>query len=102
MSRKTMMRKHRSYTYGACDAEMGKPSNPPESYIFGKVNPREAYELGYAERKQEMKDEAARAKEQETDAWFLRDLAERLMGVPVMYGTDQGDVDRLNEIAGRI
>lgn len=30
---------------------------------------------------------------------FLRDLAERLMSIPVMYGTDQGDVDILLEIA---
>lgn len=30
---------------------------------------------------------------------FLRDLAERLMHVPVMYGTDQGDVSRLYDIA---
>jgi hypothetical protein len=30
---------------------------------------------------------------------YLRDLAERLMRVPVMYGTDQGDVDRLLAIA---
>lgn len=30
---------------------------------------------------------------------FLRGLAERLMKVPVMYGTDQGDVDKLHEIA---
>lgn len=30
---------------------------------------------------------------------FLRDLAERLFRVPVMYGVDQGDCDRLLEIA---
>jgi hypothetical protein len=33
------------------------------------------------------------------NADYLRDLAERLMAVPAMYGTDQGDVDRLLEIA---
>ena len=30
---------------------------------------------------------------------YLRDLAERLMHVPVMYGTDQGDVDTSLTIA---
>jgi hypothetical protein len=35
----------------------------------------------------------------QTDAEFLRDLAERLMAIPVLYGVDQGDVDRLIEIA---
>ena len=30
---------------------------------------------------------------------YLCDLAERLMRVPVMYGTDQGDVDHLHRIA---
>lgn len=30
---------------------------------------------------------------------YLRDLAERLMRVPVMYGVDQGDVDLLYAIA---
>lgn len=33
---------------------------------------------------------------------FLRNLAERLLRVPVMYGTDQGDVDRLNRIAAEL
>ena len=33
------------------------------------------------------------------DVTFLRDLAERLMHVPPMYGTDQGDSDRLIRIA---
>jgi len=33
---------------------------------------------------------------------FLRDLAERLMAVPVTYGTDQFDVDRLNNAASKI
>lgn len=31
---------------------------------------------------------------------FLRDLAERLRGVPVMYGVDDGDIDTLGSIAG--
>lgn len=30
---------------------------------------------------------------------YLRDLAERLRKVPVMYGTDDGDIDRLLELA---
>ena len=33
---------------------------------------------------------------------YLRDLAERLMAIPALYGVDQGDVDRLNSIARRI
>jgi hypothetical protein len=33
---------------------------------------------------------------------YLRDLAERLMRVPVMYGTNQYDVDRLDAIARAI
>jgi hypothetical protein len=37
--------------------------------------------------------------EELNSAEYLRDLAERLMRVPVMYGTDQGDVSRLYEIA---
>lgn len=37
-----------------------------------------------------------------SDAEYLRGLAERLMNVPAMYGTDQSDVDRLGEIAGRM
>jgi peptidoglycan hydrolase CwlO-like protein len=36
------------------------------------------------------------------NADYLRDLANRLMAIPVMYGVDQGDVDRLNSIARRI
>jgi hypothetical protein len=35
-------------------------------------------------------------------AAYLRDLAERLMHIPVMYGIDQGDSDRLAEIAREI
>jgi hypothetical protein len=34
-----------------------------------------------------------------TDVEYLRDLAERLRHIPVMYGTDDGDIDRLLEIA---
>jgi hypothetical protein len=37
-----------------------------------------------------------------SDVEHLRDLAERLMSIPVMYGTDQGDTDRLLESARRI
>ena len=37
-----------------------------------------------------------------TDAEYLADLSERLMGVPIMYGTDQSDCDRLNEIATKL
>ena len=36
-----------------------------------------------------------------TDFEYLRDLAERLMRIPVVHGTDQGDVSRLLEIARR-
>lgn len=36
------------------------------------------------------------------DTEYLRGLAERLMHVPVMYGTDQGDVSRLYRIAERL
>lgn len=35
----------------------------------------------------------------QADAKFLRDLAERLWEIPVKYGVDQGDIDRLNTIA---
>lgn len=33
---------------------------------------------------------------------FLRDLAERLMRVPIMYGTDQFDTERLHDAAAKI
>ena len=33
------------------------------------------------------------------DAVYLRNLAERLMRIPVMYGTDGYDIDRLHQIA---
>lgn len=36
------------------------------------------------------------------DADFLRDLAERIFRIPVMYGVDQGDTDRLLRIAGTL
>ena len=36
------------------------------------------------------------------DAEYLRDLAERLMHVPVMYGTDGYDIDRLAAIARKL
>jgi hypothetical protein len=35
-------------------------------------------------------------------AEYLRDLAERLMRVPVMYGTDQSDCSKLYDIANDI
>lgn len=37
-----------------------------------------------------------------TNSEYLCDLAERLMHVPVIYGTDQGDVDTLRRIAREI
>lgn len=37
-----------------------------------------------------------------TDREYLVDLAERLMHIPVIHGTDQCDVTRLHEIAKRI
>lgn len=36
------------------------------------------------------------------DARYLRDLAETLRRIPVMYGTDDGDIARLHEIAKRL
>ena len=36
-----------------------------------------------------------------TSPEYLRDLAERLMHVPVMYGVDQSDVAQLRHIAER-
>lgn len=33
------------------------------------------------------------------DVEYLRNLAQRLMYVPVMYGTDQADCDRLYRLA---
>ena len=38
----------------------------------------------------------------ENNAAFLRDLAERLMRVPVQYGVDGGDIDTLNAIAAEM
>ena len=37
-----------------------------------------------------------------TNSDYLRDLAERLMAVPAVYGVDQGDVDRLLDIAHQL
>lgn len=37
-----------------------------------------------------------------TDPDYLRDLAERIMHIPVMHNVDQGDVSRLQEIARRL
>lgn len=34
-----------------------------------------------------------------SDADYVRNLAERLMRIPVMYGTNGYDIDRLHEIA---
>ena len=36
------------------------------------------------------------------DSEYLRDLAERLRHIPVMYGTDGYDIDRLEQIAKRL
>lgn len=33
---------------------------------------------------------------------YLQDLSQRLLHVPTMYGVDQGDIQRLVEIADRI
>ena len=33
---------------------------------------------------------------------FLRDLAERIYRIPVMHGVDQGDVDRLIDLAIKV
>lgn len=37
-----------------------------------------------------------------SDVVYLRHLAERLMHIPVMYGTDHGDISRLYEIAAKL
>ena len=34
-----------------------------------------------------------------TDNEFFRDLAERLRSIPVMYGTNDGDIDQLLAMA---
>ena len=36
------------------------------------------------------------------DVVYLFELAERLRHIPVMYGTDDGDISRLGEIAKRL
>lgn len=38
----------------------------------------------------------------ETTTKFLRSLASRLMQIPVMYGTDQSDVDNLLLLARKL
>jgi hypothetical protein len=38
-------------------------------------------------------------RDQPTHREYLIELAERLMSIPVAYGVDQGDVERLREIA---
>lgn len=40
--------------------------------------------------------------EVQTDTEFLRDLAERLRRIPVLYGVDDGDVDKLLNLADRL
>jgi hypothetical protein len=42
------------------------------------------------------------AYQEPTDAEFLRDLAERIMHIPVCHGVDGGDSDRLCWIADKI
>lgn len=42
------------------------------------------------------------AADQLSDSKYLRDLAERLMHVPVMHGVDQSDADRLIAVARNI
>lgn len=37
-----------------------------------------------------------------TDVEYLRDLAKRIFQIPVMYGTDQADCDRLCHIADKL
>lgn len=37
-----------------------------------------------------------------TDRDYLLDLRERLRAVPVMYGVDGSDIDRLGELIGRL
>lgn len=41
-------------------------------------------------------------REQMTDAQFLRDLAARMMAIPVSSGVDQADCDRLEFIASQL
>ena len=36
------------------------------------------------------------------DTEYLRNLAERLMHIPIMHGTDQRDISRLERIAKRL
>jgi hypothetical protein len=39
---------------------------------------------------------------EQSDPDFLRDLADRIMHIPVVHNLDQGDVDRLLEIARKL
>jgi hypothetical protein len=39
--------------------------------------------------------------EQQSDAEYLRDLCDRVMAIPIMYGVDQYDCERLLEIASK-
>jgi hypothetical protein len=48
---------------------------------------------------QRLADEAAANAEELSPAAYLHDLAERLMRVPVSFGVDGYDIDRLSEIA---
>ena len=40
--------------------------------------------------------------EEQSDVEWLRDLAARLFHVPALYGTDEGDVDRCNDLARKL
>lgn len=47
------------------------------------------------------------AEEHDTDTWpsdpdYLRDVADRIFSIPVMYGLDEGDAEHLREIADRL
>lgn len=39
---------------------------------------------------------------EKTPAEYLRDLAERIMKIPIKYGTDQGDCEELYALAQQI
>jgi hypothetical protein len=41
-------------------------------------------------------------KDDQADHTYLRNLAEKLRGIPVHYGTDDGDIRRLFEIAEKV
>lgn len=47
------------------------------------------------------------AEEHDTDPWpsdpdYLRDVADRIFSIPVMYGLDDGDSEHLREIADQL